>query len=219
MNHDPNSDAPARPPTVDDPRAAVASAVLTAGELVLRIDPARLEDPTPCGEMDVRRLLGHLVMVLRRVACAGRADDPRTWPGEVTDVPDDGWAGAFFEAAHGVHDEWADATRLARPTHLPWDTVTGATALGIYLNEITVHTWDLATATGLEVDWDDHVVGLAEIAIHQQIPVADRQPIWAASKAQLPDDVPWEDPFGPAVDVAPDAPPIERLVAWNGRRP
>lgn len=213
------TDLPADPPTTEDPRGAFATAVATAGHLVSRVDPDRYGDPTPCDDMDVRTLLGHLVMVLRRVACAGRAEDPMTWPDEVTAVPGDDWTAAWYAAAHEVQREWTDAARLTRATPLPWDTVTGAAALGVYLSEITVHTWDLATATGLDVDWDDHVVELAEIAIHEQIPVADREPIWEATKAQLPDDFPWEDPFGPAVQVPDDAAPIERLVAWNGRHP
>lgn len=212
-------DLPADPPTADDPRAALAVAVSTAGALISRVRPNQYGDPTPCDGMDVRALLGHLVMVLERVACAGRAEDPMTWPGEVTEVPDDDWAAAWFAAARSVAREWTDAERLTRATPLPWDTVTGAGALGVYLNEIIVHTWDLATATGLDADWDDGVIELAEVAIHQQLPVADREPIWAAARAQLPEDFPWEDPFGPAVEIPDDAAPIERLVAWNGRRP
>jgi hypothetical protein len=63
-------------------------------------------------------------------------------------------------------------------------------------------------------------VAVADAAIHAQLPVADREPMWEAAKAAMPPGVEWtEDPFGHAVDVPDDAPAIDRLVAWNGRDP
>ena len=78
---------------------------------------------------------------------------------------------------------------------------------------------DLARATGQEVAWDDGALACSWEAINFQLPEADRTPQWDAAKAYLPPDVPWEDPFANAVDVADDAPLIDKLVAWNGRTP
>ena len=63
------------------------------------------------------------------------------------------------------------------------------------------------------------MIAFADAAIHAQLPVADRREMWASFAASLPPGAEWEDPFGPAVDVPEEAPPIDRLVAWNGRRP
>jgi hypothetical protein len=82
-----------------------------------------------------------------------------------------------------------------------------------------VHTWDRARATGQSPEWNDEVLATSLGAIHAQLPMADRTPMWEATKAMLPPEVPWEDPFANAVEVADDAPMIDRLVAWNGRTP
>jgi uncharacterized protein (TIGR03086 family) len=202
----------------DDPRAVLARAAALAGAVIDATPVDRFADPTPT-DMNVRQLLEHLVMVLRRVACAGRGDDPFAWPLEATDVPDDGFVEAWRTAAHDVQAAWSDDTLLDRPTDLPWGTFPGREVLDIYTNEITVHTWDLAQGTGQQPAWDATVLMVADRAIHDQLPMADRTPMWEAAKQALPPDFEWEDPFGPAVEVPADAPAIDRLVAWNGRQP
>lgn len=201
-----------------DPRELFARAVDVAGTTIEGVTPDQLPLPALPG-MTVRDLFEHLVMVLRRVACAGRGEPVQNWPVDAADVADDGFAEAWRATARDVEAAWADDAVLARPTELPWGTFSGAEALGVYLNELTVHTWDLARATGQQPAWDDAVVAAADAAIHAQLPTADRTAIWEAAKAGLPPGYPWEDPFGPAVEVPDDAPAIDRLVAWNGRQP
>ena len=41
---------------------------------------------------------------------------------------------------------------------LPWQQGTGADILCGYLSELTVHTWDVAAATGQEPAWDGEVL-------------------------------------------------------------
>jgi uncharacterized protein (TIGR03086 family) len=202
----------------DDPRAVIGRGVALAGAVIAATRADQLAEPTPT-DMNVREMLEHLVMVLRRVACAGRGDDPFTWPIDADDVPDDGFADAWRAAAHDVQAAWSDDALLDRPTALPWGTFPGREALDIYTNEITVHTWDLAQGTGRQPAWDESVLAVANRAIHDQLPIADRTPIWEAAKQSLPPDIEWEDPFGPAIEVPDDAPMIDRLVAWNGRQP
>lgn len=203
----------------DDPRATFARAVALGATVIDRVQPGQLGLPTPCPEMDVRRLLGHLVMVLQRVAAAGRGQDPSTWPGEVTGLADDAWAAAWTEAAHEVRGAWTEDATLARDTVLPWATVTGEGALRIYTNEVTVHTWDLARATGQEPEWDEAVLEVSLATMQEALPAAGRAEGYEEAKAALPPGVPWADPFAPAVEVPEDAPLVDRLVAWNGRRP
>jgi uncharacterized protein (TIGR03086 family) len=206
------------PLTDDDPRAVFARAVMVAGTVIDAVPETAHATVTPCG-MTVRDLLEHLVMVLRRVACAGRGVEPWVWPVDAADVADDRFAAEWLVAAHDVQAAWTDDALLERPTALPWGTFSGAEVLGVYTNEITVHTWDLARATGQEPEWDDTVLAAADEAIHAQLPVADRTAMWEAAQAELPPGIEWEDPFANAVDVPGDAPAIDRLVAWNGRRP
>ena len=47
---------------------------------------------------------------------------------------------------------------LNRPMALPWTQGTGADVLTSYFSELTVNTWDLATATGQQLRWEDTVL-------------------------------------------------------------
>ena len=72
------------------------------------------------------------------------------------------------------------------------------------MSEITTHTWDLACATGQRPAFDDGVVGLSLATMQIALPPEMRG---------------GEVPFAAPVPVADDAPAIDRLVAWVGRRP
>ncbi|CAN5909746.1 TIGR03086 family metal-binding protein [soil metagenome] len=201
-----------------DPRRTLLAAAELATAAIDAVRPDQLEAPTPCSDMDVRRLLGHLVMVGQRIAGAGRGEDPATWPGEVVGLADDQWAGAWRAAVDDIGAVWADDDVLGRRVDLPWATQSGTEVAHIYTNEITVHTWDLARATGQSPAWDPRVLQVALDAIHAELP-AERAPLWEQAKGFVSEDYPWEDPFGDAVAVPADAPLIDRLVAWNGRTP
>jgi uncharacterized protein (TIGR03086 family) len=203
----------------DDPRTHMAHAVATAAVTMEAVTPAQYDELTPCAPATVRDLLEHMVMVIRRIACAGRGEPLDSWPADAADVAEGDWASAFRAGAHDVQAAWSDDALLERPTQLPWGVFSGTEVLDVYTNELTVHTWDVARATGQTPDWDDQVLATSLAAIHAQLPTADRTPMWEATKAMLPPEVPWEDPFANAVDVADDAPLIDRLVAWNGRTP
>jgi uncharacterized protein (TIGR03086 family) len=173
--------------------------------------------PTPCPEMDVQGLLSHLVMVLQRVACAGRDEDVTRWPMGFDPVADDAWVPAWQEAAHDVQAAWTDESKLGRPTRLPWGTFPGGAALVAYVSEISVHTWDLARATGQQPAWDDDVLELAFAGMRQAMPAKGRDEVIAAALKNAPPG--FKPPFGAAVAVPADAPLIDRLVAWTGRQP
>ncbi len=206
-------------PAPDDPRRHFAETVRSAAEVMSAIRPDQYERATPCEGLPVGPMQEHLVMVLRRVAAAGRGEPTSTWPIDAADVGEGEWLEAWRAAAHDVQAAWRDEAVLERPTELPWGVFSGREVLGVYASEVAVHTWDLAVATGIDVAWDEPSIEFALEAIHAQLPTADRTPMWDEVKAQLPPGVPWEDPFGPAVPVAEDASTIDRLVAWNGRDP
>ncbi|HEX3623450.1 MAG TPA: TIGR03086 family metal-binding protein [Acidimicrobiales bacterium] len=209
----------AEPPLdADDPRAVFAQAVALATAVIGRVVPEQLSNPTPCAEFDVRDLLGHLVVVLRRVAAIGRGDDA-FGAGVLATVHGDRWQEAWVAAAHDVEVAWADDVALTRTVRLPWAEDTGAKTLVSYLNEVTVHTWDLATATGQRPAWDPKVLGLAFDGI-RFMPGEGRWAIFEAVRAEMPPaQRNFADPFADAVPVPEDAPLIDRLIAWNGRSP
>jgi uncharacterized protein (TIGR03086 family) len=160
--------------------------------------------PTPCTEYDVRRLIGHLVAVLRRITAVAEGVPLSATSREVTDVPDDGWGEAAERALHRLEQVWSDPAVLDRRLELPYGNLPGRVALATYTAEVTTHTWDLAVATGRTVAWDDDVVVAALAATRGILPPGSRPP---------------GIPFAAEVAVPDDAPAIDRLVAWQGRDP
>lgn len=202
-----------------DPRPLMQRAAREALTAMEDVAPDQLDRPTPCTDMDVNRLLGHMLMALQRSAAAGRDEDPSTWPGEVTGLALAEWAPAWQQAMADAEAAWADPARLEAPVALPWGTFAGRQVVATYTGEITVHTWDLARATGQEPTWDDDVVSASLASIQQMMPAEGRRQILDAARDAAPPDYAWEDPFQAAVDVGDDAAPIDRLVAWTGRTP
>lgn len=214
------TDTASSPATGVDPRPAFATAVAIGRQVLAGVRPDQLGDPTPCTAYDVRTLAGHLVAVLQRVAVVGGGGDPFTSPEFVTGVADDGWVAAYDRFAAEIERVWSDDAVLGRLCTLPWAQLPGFVTLSIYVNEVTVHTWDLATATGQRPAWDEAVLELAFAAMQQGLPAEGRKESFAAAKAHIPDEHRTEgDPFDEAVAVTDGAPLIDRLVAWNGRRP
>jgi uncharacterized protein (TIGR03086 family) len=203
----------------DDPRAHFANAVRTTGALLADLRPEQLELPTPCPAFDVRALAGHLVTVLRRVAALGAGTDPLAMP-NVSVVAGDAWHEAWLAGAHEVQAAWTDPAVLTRDMVLPWAAAPGAAMLIRYAGEVTVHTWDLATALGVPAGFDDATVELALAAARRSMPAGDREAAFAEVVARLPAGTgPIESPFGNPVELDADAPAIDQLVAWYGRRP
>jgi uncharacterized protein (TIGR03086 family) len=219
--HTTSADLPTDLPTdlaADDPRRALAGAVATLRSVMVGVRPDQWDRPTPCDDMTVAELQEHLVMVIRRIACAGRGQPVAQWPMDAADVAPGDWLDAVTAAAHDVQAAWPGSV-LGEDRELPWGTFPGAEVMAVYTNEVVVHTWDLARATGQSPTWDDAVLSVAWAAIRKQLPMPERAPMWDEARRYLPEGAVWEDPFADAVPVAEDAPLIDRLVAWNGRDP
>ena len=198
-----------------DPRPILDRAIATGGTVIAGVGPDQLTAPTPCPEMNVHALLSHLVGVLDRIAALGNGEDPFTVV--ETHAPDDDWSDAWAKSGTHAADAWRDDAALERPMTLPWIQGNGADVLTSYFSELTVHTWDLATATGQRPHWDDTVV-TAALEARPILPAENRRALFAEISAALGlDEVAI--PFAEAVPVPGDAPAIDRLVAWNGRDP
>ena len=191
-------------PTPADPRAALLEAVDQAVAVVGLVTPDRLAAPTPCAEYDVRHLTGHLVAVLRRIAHVAGGGHAFDVPSIVLDLADDAWRPAAEANAAGLRTAWAEDAVLDRVLRLPWGEVPGRGAALAYVQELTTHAWDLATALDRQDVLDPALAELALAAAQRFVPAQPRGgPI----------------PFEAPVEVADDAPVYERLVAWLGRDP
>jgi uncharacterized protein (TIGR03086 family) len=187
----------------NEPHILLGRAATLAGHTIAAVRPDQLARPTPCAEFDVRGLLGHLVAATMRIGHAGRGEDPLLAPHMIEGVADTEWTTAWNNVADDAVAAWADPARLGEDAVLQFATLPGFVAIGLYTSELTVHTWDLARATDQTVTWDDAVCSSA-LGIMRNV---------------LPPDRGDEIPFASAVYVGDDAPLIDQLVAWNGRRP
>jgi uncharacterized protein (TIGR03086 family) len=75
----------------------------------------------------------------------------------------------------------------------------------VALNELIIHGWDVARATGQPFDCDPQALEACWELLAER------------SRAdQEPGD---DDPFGPVVDVPADSPLFDRLIGLSGREP
>ena len=189
-----------------DPRPLYRRAVAQTETVVAAVTPEQLTLPTPCPEYDVRALLSHITGGLTRAALVGEGDPGAlARPAMAEGVPDDGWPAAYRAAADRASAAWADDAKLDTLFEVPWGKIPGRFVIAGYIQEILTHGWDLAKATGQETERDPE---LALFAL-------------AGAKRILPPDIraAADIPFGPVIDVPPDATPYTQLAAWLGRHP
>lgn len=161
--------------------------------------PAQLDAPTPCEEWRIRDLFGHLIGGATTFAAAVRGDEP----GPVPEPADDSMAATVVSAAAELDAAFRGPGALERTVSTPFGDMPGEVFLRILAFDVLMHEWDLATATGQQLSIPDDVV--AEID--------------AFARASVSPEMRAPGLFGPEVEPAPGASPLERLVAFSGRTP
>jgi uncharacterized protein (TIGR03086 family) len=171
----------------------------TVGGLVASTDTARLGDPTPCADWDVRTLINHLVEINKRYMAMIEGTEP---PAAGEDVLRDDPAGAYREAARTLRDAVREPGAIDELYPSPWGEISGAVIVQHAINESIAHGWDLAKATGRPTDI---VPDLATESLK----------VW---RAWFDGDVGRMDDFFDAERPAPaDASPADRVAAYLGR--
>jgi uncharacterized protein (TIGR03086 family) len=175
-----------------DRSAAVADRVIAA------IKPDQLDDRTPCTEWTVRQVVNHLVtgnLVFVAMVTGG----PR--PDRSQDMLGDDPAGAFRDTLRRLRAEFAADGVLERTFPTPFGPGPGSLLVHMRVNEMLIHAWDLATATGQSTDLDPE---LAEECL-------------ASFRAGRPIPRGGESPFGPEQPAPAVATAADRLAAHMGR--
>jgi uncharacterized protein (TIGR03086 family) len=185
-----------------DPRPLYARALDQTESIVEAVRLDQLGNPTPCTEYDVRTLLSHMVGGLKRIAYVGEGGNALDVVPVADGVPDDGWPDAFRQSGQRVRAAWADDATLDALATVPWGQVPGRAALAGYVQEVVMHGWDLATATGQQTELDPELAEFALVFAHQALPPEHRGP---------------EVPFGPVTPAPDGAGPYAQLAAWLGR--
>jgi uncharacterized protein (TIGR03086 family) len=180
-------------------------ATTTLGRTVDAIGDDQLDRPTPC-DVPVAALLVHvlgLTVAFRQSARKIRAPETDTPPSlGAVDLPAD-WRQQLpvllddLVAAWREPGAWEGMTRIAG-MDLPADQV------GIVVNnELVLHAWDLATATGQP--YEPHPANLEASWL-----MVSNTPDDPQARGGL---------FGPCLPVADDAPLLHRVLAGAGRDP
>ncbi|MFE9724071.1 TIGR03086 family metal-binding protein [Streptomyces sp. NPDC005794] len=175
-------------------------------ELIGPIDDLRLAGPTPCPDYAVRELLGHLhglTVAFRDAAYKKPGPTTDTSPTSALPVLPADWRETLPPLLDELVTAWRTPAALEGMTRVGGMDLPGRVAGAVALNELVVHGWDLARATGQEFRADEASLRSSEAVL-------------------APGDDDRSGPeaiFGPPVPVPAGAPPVDRVIALSGRRP
>ncbi|GGN68182.1 TIGR03086 family protein [Streptomyces albiflavescens] len=179
---------------------------LIVARLAQGVTEERLDGVTPCPEYAVHNLLGHLAGLAVAFRDAGRKDlGPTTNTSPDTVVPDiePGWREALPKALDELAEAWRDPAAWTGETRAGGVPLPGAVAAAVAADELVVHGWDLARATGQAYEPD----------------AAALQASYALLAAAAADPSSDGGLFGPVVPVPDDAPLLDRVIGVSGRDP
>lgn len=189
------------------PDLAAAAAELT--RLLDGVRDEHLAGPTPCEQMPVDALLDHLLgLSLAFTWAAQKAPEAASTqrPGATAQVNlDPAWRGQLPKRLDALVQAWRDPTAWEGMAQAGGVTLPAEVMGVVALDELVLHGWDLARATGQEFRCDEASTA-AVLAFTQ----ASAAPEAAGTRDGL---------FGPAVDVPTGAPALERALGFAGRDP
>ena len=180
-----------------------------AAELLTNINDDQLASPTPCPSYTLGDLLDHvngLAQAFTDAAHKANLGEPgvEPQPGSAANL-DPEWRTVIPRRLAALGEAWGDREAWEGMTRAGGVDLPAEIAGLVALDEVVVHGWDIAKASGQPYDADpDHVEACMQTMGPQpgeERPVGD------------------EVPFGRPVDVPADARPIDRRAAVRGRDP
>lgn len=179
----------------------LAPAAERLARLVAAVPEDALDDPTPCAKYTVGDLVEHIGgLAVRFTAAAVKRPLGSAPSGDARRLPAD-WRTRIPADLRAMAAAWADPEAWTGMTGAGGVDLPGEVAGVVALDELVIHGWDLARATGQPSGYD----GPGLEAVHGIV-----------TQFQGIDGV-----FGPPVDVAPadDEPELHRILALAGRDP
>jgi uncharacterized protein (TIGR03086 family) len=192
-------------PMTDQTTLDLGPQARTVARLAERVTDQQLAAGTPCPAYTVRNLLGHVAGLSVAFRDAARKDlGPTTDTSADSSVPDiaAGWRETLPKALDELADAWRDPAAWTGETRAGGVPLPGAVAAAVAADELVVHGWDLARATGQEYEPDPAAVQAA----YGFLAAAAEQNGGAGI-------------FGPTVPVPDDAPLLDRVIGLSGRDP
>jgi uncharacterized protein (TIGR03086 family) len=167
-----------------------------------------MDAPTPCPDMPVGALVDHVGGFARVFAASARKEI-----GELTAQPPDpgaenlepGWRGRITADLAALADAWAAPEAWDGMTQAGGQDLPGAMAGRIALDELVVHGWDIARASGQPFDCDAAALNEVESTVQQ---------VRGGNDSEIPG------LFGPVVPICPDdASDLAKVLSLTGRDP
>src|SRR3712207_4778824 len=182
----------------------LAPTVAEAARVVAGVRDDQLTGPTPCTEMSVAALLDHLdgLALAFRLAAEKAPAGGATEPSAAKLTPD--WRTRIPARLDELAAAWREPGAWDGETEVGGVRMSGGEAGLVGLNEVLVHGWDLAVATGQQYSADP-------VAAQACLDLAQG---FAAAAPEARDSI-----YGPVVPVAADAPVLDRLLGQAGRDP
>ncbi|MER5930960.1 TIGR03086 family metal-binding protein [Streptomyces sp. NPDC002054] len=178
--------------------------------LAAGVPDARLADRTPCPEYTVSDLLSHLTGLAVAFRDAARKDLGPTTDTAPDTAPDTaaapslpaGWREELPRVLGELAEAWRDPAAWTGMTRAGGVDLPGDIAGMVAVDELVIHGWDLARATGQEYAPDQAALRASHAFLLASVEDEDRGEI-----------------FGPVVPVPDDAPLLDRAVGLSGRDP
>lgn len=181
-----------------------AACDLTA-RIVASVDDAALDQPTPCEGTSVGALLAHLDGLALAFTAAGAKDLgglTDTAPDPSASTLEEGWRERIPSRLRTLADTWRDTDAWSGMTRAGGVDLPGEVAGLVALDEVVLHGWDVAAATGQAYEPDE----ASTAVVHGFLTESRTEPV-------------PESLFGPVVDVPADAPLFHRALGLAGRDP
>ncbi|TDD39059.1 TIGR03086 family protein [Actinomadura sp. KC06] len=175
--------------------------------LVAGVRDAQLTAPTPA-DMSLGTLLDHVNGLALAFTWAARKEFPDALSqppsSDASRLPDD-WRTRIPEQLDALGAAWRSPDAWQGMTRAGGLDLPGQDAGHVAMNELVVHGWDIARASGQPYDPGADEIETCLLFVAPSVEESGGKGI--------------EGLFGPAVDVPADAPPLDRLIAMTGRRP
>ncbi len=163
------------------------------------VSEGRFDRPTPNPDWSVGVLVNHLLTLADAFTDAARKVPRHDTPGPTAAVPA-GWQDLLRSRLDGLVEAWRDPAAWAGEATVGGVTLPADLTAAVVTDELVVHGWDLARATGQPYEPDPGMVAAA-LGFAEQFADLDGGP------------------FGPSLPVPDGCTGFERLLRRTGRDP
>jgi len=184
----------------------LAKACAMTRGILAKVTPDQYGAPSTCASWKVRDVVNHIMEELNWFALCvndGAAPDPD--PTRGVDYSAGDVLASYDEGVRASLAAFGASGAQERLLKLPFGEMPGAAFMGIAMNEVFTHGWDLAKSTGQPTDLDPEMA--TQLTMIMQGFVSDA---WRGANDKAP--------FGSAVQAMASASPADKLAAFLGRQ-